>query len=259
MELKLNNISCGYGKKTVIKDLNCCFNQREAVAILGSNGIGKSTLMKNLLRQYSLLNGSITIDNKDINTVPYREMAKYIAYVPQNKECHYNYSVVDLVMMGRAAYLSAFTAPGDDEYEMAMDVLDAIEMKDYAQRNYSMLSGGEQQMVLIARAMIQNTAFILMDEPTANLDFYNQKILLRTINKLKDDGKGIVMISHSPEHAVLCCEKTLLIKRDGGYFYGNTEEILTEENLRAVYGTEIVLLRNDSNSDMKHIAFSLGL
>ena len=252
MELVLQDLICGYDKKIILENLNCTFRTGEAVAILGSNGIGKTSVMKALLRQRTLLGGKVLVDNKDVALLTLRKLAEYISYVPQTKDCNYIYSVIEVVMMGRAGYLSVFSAPGEKEYEKAMEVLRMIGMENYADRSYNMLSGGEQQMILIARAIVQDSKFILMDEPASNLDYSNQKVLLETIIKLKKQDKGIVFITHSPEHAFLSCEKVLLIQPGGGYMYGKTDELLDKSTLCDTYQTTMQIIEQ-KKSDGKII------
>ena len=256
MELVVDNISCGYNEHIVVNNLYCSFNQGEATAILGSNGVGKTTLIKAILRQNTLLSGKVRVNGDDVSNLNLKTLAKYIAYVPQTKDCRYNYRVIDVVMMGLSSSLSVFSAPGKVEYERAMEVLQTINMEEYADRNYSCLSGGEQQMVLLARAIVQNSQFILMDEPASNLDYYNQKILLKTIISLKNRNKGIVFITHSPEHAFLCCEKVLMIKSDGSYVFGKTEDVLNCANMTEVYNTKVLVLEQEIDNKL-HKACSI--
>lgn len=250
MDLVIDDISCGYNEHKVIQNLSCIFHQGEATAILGSNGVGKSTLIKAILRQNTLLSGNVIVNGDNLGDVSLQKLASYIAYVPQTKDCRYNFSVIDVVMMGASSRISVFSAPGIDEYNQAMEVLKLLDMEEYAERNYSLLSGGEQQMVLIARAIVQNSQFILMDEPASNLDYYNQKILLNTIMSLKEKNIGIIFITHAPEHAFLCCENVLMLKQDGSYIFGRTDDILITENVSEIYKTKVLVINQEI--DNKH-------
>lgn len=247
MELKLKNLSCSYNSNFIIKNLNCKFNTGEAVALLGANGVGKTTLLKAILRHASSIGGYVCADEEDLFNVNLKKMSELIAYVPQTNVCNYNYTVLEVVMMGLAASLSFFAAPGKNEEEKSINVLHMLNMENYKDRQYNALSGGEQQMVLIARAIVQNSQFILMDEPASNLDYMNQKILIKTIIELKKRGKGIFFITHNPEHALLCCEKVLILMPKGKYVYGDTGEVLTTENLCEAYKTEMQLLEVKDN------------
>ncbi len=259
MELVLQDLVCGYEKNILFKNLNCTFRTGEAVAVLGANGIGKSSVMKAILRRQTLLGGRVLIDQKNMADFTLRQLAEYVSYVPQTKDCNYNFSVAEVIMMGRAAYLSVFSSPGAKEYDKALEILNILGMEKYAERNYNMLSGGEQQMVLIARAMIQDSKFILMDEPASNLDYLNQKVLLKTIMELKKQDKGIILITHSPEHALLVCEKVFVIESNGKYIYGDTNELLSTEMLCKTYNTTMRIITEISEDGKRNKACCLEI
>ena len=259
MELSLNHVSCGYRDHIVVEDMTCSFEMGKSTAIIGPNGIGKTTIMKAILRQNTLLSGTILVDHKDIMTLPLKQFSEYISYVPQNKNTHYNYSVIEVIMMGRSAYLPLFASPGEREYQRSMEVLDMLGMPEYENAKYSTLSGGEQQMVLIARALVQDSKFVLLDEPASNLDYCNQKKLLNTIIKLKEQGIGVVSITHSLEHAFLCSDKVLVINPDRSYQYGNTGDILTTENMKVAFNTDFILFEDVFEDGRKKRMFSLDI
>lgn len=247
LEIKLENLSCGYRGRTVFRHLDCTFRQGEAVCVLGANGVGKTTLFKTLLRQLPPQDGRILVDGTPLDRMTLKDLARVMAYVPQVRDSACQFSVLEMVTMGRSAYLPVFGAPGIRERERALETLAFLGMEDFAPRSYALLSGGEQQMVLLARAMVQDARFILLDEPASNLDFCNQKIMLEALLRLKT-RTGILMISHMPEHAFACCDKVLLLNGDGSYLFGDTDRVITEERLDQAFRTEMVLAeKQDEN------------
>lgn len=239
MIIRFNDVSCGYKNRCVISNLSFAFRTGEATCILGANGIGKTTIFKSLLGYLPLLEGTIYVDNKDLRDMSVKQRASIMAYVPQAKSYSYQFTVKDIVLMGRALYIPKFQAPGDEDYRIVNETLEKVGIAEYANRYYSELSGGEQQMVLLARAIAQGSKYVLLDEPASNLDYMNQRKLLNLIIDLISSGIGILMVSHSPEHAFLCCKNTLMIDTMGGYIYGQTQNIVTAANLTKTYGVGI--------------------
>ena len=253
MIIKINNLSCGYKENILINKLNCIINSGESTCVLGANGIGKTTFFKTVLGFLSPIEGNVEINNRDINQIPLKELAKYISYVPQIKKSSYDYSVLDVVLMGRAPYIKPFASPKEKDYEIAYNALNLLEIEHLSKKNYSHLSGGEQQVVLIARAISQKARFILLDEPASNLDFYNKKKLIDTINLLKKQGAGILMVSHSPMDAFECCEKTILLLGKGEYIYGDTNKVINSKNLSKVYSVKLIVDEIKSNNKSKKV------
>lgn len=251
MIIKFDNVSCGYGNNIVVSNLNFELASGEATCILGANGIGKTTIFKSLMGQLQLLYGDILIDNKSIKNVMWKDRAKLLSYVPQTKNYSYQFTVKDIILMGRAPYIPTFKTPAEEDYKVVSEVIEKLELSDYSNRFYSELSGGEQQIILLARAMAQKAEFILLDEPASNLDYKNQMKLLDVIKMLTAEGRGVLMVSHSPEHAFRCCENSLLIDRDKKYLYGQTEKVVTTENLTHVYGVNLnVGIKRANGKDM---------
>jgi len=239
MILELKNVTCGYNKHEVVSGLSFSLSDGKALCILGPNGIGKTTIFKTILGLIRPISGEVIINGKEVNQYTDNSRAKLIAYVPQARNYSYQFSVKDVVMMGRASYIARFSSPNKTDICAVEQALDRLGIADYSGRKYSELSGGEQQIVLVARAIAQEAKFILLDEPTSNLDFYNQKKLLDIINLLTNEGVGILMVSHNPEHAFICCDDTLMISKDGSYVFGKTNDIVNGANLSKTYGIDI--------------------
>ena len=239
MELTLKHVTCGYGTTPILKDVSLTLRQGEIVCILGPNGIGKTTVFRSVLGFLKLLEGEVLLDGVPRDRIRARDFAKCVGYVPQSHEPPFPYSVPDVVVMGRAAHLRPFEAPGLEEYRIVDQVLNMLEISYLREKTYTQISGGERQMVLIARALAQNSGLLVMDEPTANLDFGNQIHVLQSIKKLTASGLGVLMTTHNPDHAFLCCDRVILLTKDKQVLEGTVDEIVTEENLRKAYGVEV--------------------
>ncbi len=244
MKLEINNAVCGYGSKTIVNDFSTTVSSGEILCLLGPNGVGKTTLFKSILGFLRLQGGTILVDGQNVKTLSKQAFAKVLGYVPQAHVPPFPFTVRDVVVMGRTAYLGAFGAPGRHDFEVAESCLDSLGVLFLADRVYTELSGGERQMVLIARALTQKPSFIMMDEPTSNLDFGNQVRVLRHITKLAQNGLGIIMTTHFPDHAFQCHCKVALMQRDDIFIFGSAEEVITEKNLHDAYGIEVKVMDN---------------
>lgn len=242
MEIRLVDLFCGYISTDVIGPVNLSFKTNEICCILGRNGIGKTTLFKTIMGFIPAKQGSVLFDEKKITNVKLKELAKYISYVPQAKNFAYQYSVLETVLMGRACHIKEYETPSSKDYEVALAMLNKLCIGHLTNKLYSELSGGEQQIVLIARALAQEARFIVMDEPTSNLDYENQKKVLDVLKRLSNNGIGIIMSSHSPEHAFYCGTTAVLITRDKKIICGENEQVINSENLKKVYGVDIEII-----------------
>jgi len=246
MLLKIESLRGGYGDIDVVKDISCAADKGEIVCLVGPNGCGKTTLFRLILDLIPATSGSIQIDSKCTKELSTRELASLIAYVPQHHAPIFSYTSLDIVIMGRASHFSAFDAPKSIDRDAAFDALEKLNIVHLANRKYTSLSGGERQMVLISRALCQAAKVIVMDEPGANLDYANQQLLMDVITDLAAKGYCIIMSTHSPEHPISIGHKTLLMKQGDMVAFGKSSDVITAENLRAVYGIEMdVVTVND--------------
>ena len=239
MELTVRNAACGYGAVPVLQNVSLTLRQWEIVCILGPNGIGKTTVFRSVLGFLKLLAGDIELDGVPRERIGAKEFSRSVGYVPQGHEPPFPFTVPDVVVMGRAAHLKSFEAPGVREYRIADRVLEMLGISYLREKTYTQISGGERQMVLIARALAQNPKLLVMDEPTANLDFGNQIHVLECIKGLSGSGLGVLMTTHNPDHAFLCCDRVILLTKDREIMEGTVDEIVTEENLRRAYGVDV--------------------
>lgn len=242
MKLELLDVSCGYGQKNILSNITFSIENGKVLCILGPNGVGKSTLFKTILGFLKLQHGSILLDGESILNWSRRRLAKSIAYVPQAQAQPSAFSVLEVVTMGRAAHLRSFESPAKKDFEIAESSLERLEILFLKNRIFSELSGGERQMVLIARALTQQPQVLVMDEPTSNLDFGNQVRVLKQIKRLAQSGLCIVMTSHFPDQAYLCSAKVVLLQKDKSYQIGSFDEVVTEENLRKAYEIDVKII-----------------
>lgn len=241
MIFSVNNASFSYKKgKTVFESVSFYVNSGEIVALLGANGCGKTTLIKCLMGYYKLDTGEVLLDGEDTSKMPDKRLWSKIAYVPQAKTTQSSLDVENMIMLGCAGRIGVFSSPGKHERELASKIADRLGIKYLFGKKCSELSGGELQMVLIARALAAEPRLLILDEPESNLDFRNQLIVLDTISSLGKDGIACIMSTHYPEHALSHADKSLLFTPDGAVF-GNTGETVTEENIRCAFGVEAVI------------------
>lgn len=239
MILEVKNAVCGYGTKKVVENISLSVETGEILCLLGPNGVGKTTFFKSILGLLNLLGGEILIDGENVLKLPKKEIAKLIGYVPQAHTPPFPFSVLDVVVMGRTAHMGMFASPSLKDIKIAEEALETLGISFLKDRIYTEISGGERQMVLIARALTQQPKILIMDEPTSNLDFGNQIRVLEQINNLSKKGMGIIMTSHFPNHVFLCSTKVALMQRDNVFAVGSVEDVVTEENLKSAYGIRV--------------------
>lgn len=241
--IKLENITCGYGKKAILSDINLTIEKAELTCLIGKNGVGKTTLFKTILGILPELEGHITFDGKLTNTLSALEQAKFISYVPQAHGTPFSFSVLDVILMGQFAHNSGFFAkPSKKSMEVAMDCIQILGIEKLTNKNFSHISGGEKQMVLIARAMAQQPQFIAMDEPTSNLDLGNQMRVLKVAQTLKERGYGVIMNTHSPEQALQFGDKVIMLSSKSAPRMGIPSDIIQSETISELYNTPVELV-----------------
>ena len=239
MELIVESLRFGYDEnRTVLNDISFTCSGAQVLCILGSNGTGKSTLLKCITGE-ERCEGSILIDGRPLSDYNARELAKKIAYIPQMTVPTFPFRVLDVVLMGRTAHLKYFSSPDQDDEALAMDNLRFLGIDHLSEKAYTDISGGERQLVMIAAALTQQPELMILDEPTAHLDFGNAHRFLELVFRLKERGMGVLMTTHFPDHA-LFLEGSTIVLRDGYVWrQGMADEVITEENMTGLYGLEV--------------------
>lgn len=239
MTLKCSALAYGYGRHKVGSGVSLAVAPGEVVCLLGPNGGGKTTLFKTLLGLLPAQGGSIWLDNDNLTDMSRAAVARRLAYVPQAAGGYFPFSVREVVLMGRAAYLRAFAGPTPEDRQHAESAIARVGIAHLAEAEFTRISGGERQLVLLARALAQAAPIIVLDEPTANLDFGNQVRLLAEIRRLAGDGVGILWATHAPDHALACADRVALVARGGLVNYGATAEVVDAATLSDLYGVAI--------------------
>lgn len=251
--LEIHQLHCGYGRRSVLEAVSFRVAPGELLCLLGPNGIGKTTLFKTVLGFLPALGGEVRIAGENIATWPRQRLARHIAYVPQAHTPPFPFAVADVVAMGRVAHLGAFAAPGPQDLKIAREALCRLAIEHLAAAPYTEISGGERQLVLIARALAQQARVLIMDEPTANLDYGNQlKVMAHIRQIVAEQQLGVILTTHHPNHALLYATHALVLDRRHRYAIGRPAEVIDEDYLRHTYGVEAeihtVVRRNGSAS-----------
>lgn len=239
--LEVDSVTFGYEGADIFYNLSFELEPGEVFCLVGPNGCGKTTLLDCLLGINKIRGGAITLEGSDISGFKPRDIARKIAYVPQAHEKTFPYTVKEIVLMGRAVYTGFFSSPSVQDTKIVEEALEIVGIADFVDRPYTRLSGGEGQLVMIARALAQKSSIIIMDEPTAHLDFKHELTVLETIVRLvKDTGVSIIMATHFPNHAFyfennLVRTRVAMMSRRSFSKVGKPSEVLTEENLKELY------------------------
>jgi iron complex transport system ATP-binding protein len=246
MSLSGRDLTIGYSDRVVGRALNVALEQGEVLALLGPNGGGKTTLLKTLLGILRPQAGEVAIGARSLAAISIRERARLIAYVPQVHTPTFAFTVETVVLMGRTAHGNLFSRPSANDRRVAAQVLERFGIAALAQRPYTMISGGERQLVLLARALAQEPQFVVLDEPTASLDFGNQGKVMREIRALAAAGHGVLFTTHDPNHALRAADRAYLLRDGRRIAEGTVASVLTREQLEALYRAPVETLTDPS-------------
>ena len=243
MMFKVEHGSFTYPKTSheVLHDVSFSADTGELIAILGPNGAGKTTLLRCAMGFLKWNSGSSTLDGKPISSLSYKDLWTAMSYVPQARSTVSAYTVEEMVLLGRSSLLSVFSSPSLKDIERAEQTLGDLGILSLKERQCSKLSGGELQMVLIARALAKDPKVLILDEPESNLDFRNQLMVLETLTKLKQKGITIIFNTHYPAHAMQRADKALLLNKDGTSIFGPADTVITEANLKQSFQVDAVI------------------
>ena len=244
--LAARELAFGFPSRCVGRGVSFTLAPGESLAVLGGNGAGKTTLLRTLLGLLPPLAGDVAIDGVSLASLPANARAMQIAYVPQQDTPSYAFTVREAVLMGRAARLGAFGAPRSRDYAAAADALAALGVEALGERAITEISGGERQLVMIARALAQEASILVLDEPTASLDFGNRLRVLRELDRLRTRGMTILFSTHEPDQALAHADRALLLCGGRQLVLDAVERALTAENIERLYGTPVRLTRIDA-------------
>lgn len=244
MILEARGLTIGYGDQVVGRGLDVSMAEGEVLALLGPNGGGKTTLLKTLLGLIAPLAGEVLLNGKSLGRLTLRERARLMAYVPQVHAGTFAFTVGEVVLMGRSASSSLFSPPSTRDRKIAAAATARLGITHLAGRPYTLISGGERQLALIARALAQEPRLVLLDEPTASLDFGNQGRVMREIRTLATSGLAVIFSTHDPNHALRHADRAMLIRDGACLSIGTCSETLTSESLRALYRSKIVTVED---------------
>jgi iron complex transport system ATP-binding protein len=244
--LAARELAFGFASRRVGADVDFTLAPGESLAILGGNGAGKTTLLRTLLGLLPPLAGNVEIDGVPISSFGAAARAAWIAYVPQQHSPGYAFSVAEAVLMGRASHVGTFARPGRDDHQAVRDALVALRIESLAPRKVTEISGGERQLVMIARALAQQASILLLDEPTANLDFGNRVRVLRELDRLRARGMTILFATHEPDQALAHADRALLLADGRPLVLDSVQRALTAENIERLYGTPVRLFHLDA-------------
>jgi len=248
VRLEAHDLAFGYRSHPVGRGVSLALDAGEVLCLLGPNGSGKTTLFKTLLGLLPAQGGEVLLDGAALASRSRDEVARMVSYVPQAHAAFFPFSVREVVLMGRTAHLGVFATPSRHDQSVALAALERMGLTHLAESVYTRISGGERQLTLIARALAQEARLVVMDEPTANLDFGNQVRVLERVRELAHSGIGVLLSTHDPDHAFLCASRVVLLRAGGVLGMGAPEAFVTEDSLRALYGVTVRITEVDEGA-----------
>ena len=245
--LSVRNLSFAYKVHPVLEQISFQAEEGSLMAVLGANGAGKSTLFKCILGLLKTEKGTVFLNGRDVKEMSRKEIAKTAAYIPQAESPVFNYNVFDSVLMGTTGSLSPLRSPGKEQIQAAEEAIAFMGIEELKERGINEISGGERQLVLLARAMAQKAKILIMDEPTANLDYGNQQHVMSHVRMMAETGYTVLLSTHNPEHALQYATDVLAIKDRKVAAVGKADELLDEELIERLYGLKVKITEAEVN------------
>ena len=243
MSLDVQNLHFSYGGHEVLKGVSFCAEYGEMLSVLGPNGVGKSTLFRCMLGSVKPNKGTVLVDGEFVQTMSAEALSRRVAYIPQAHHPVFNFSVMDMVLMGTTSRMGRFAQPGKIQENQALSALERMGILHLKDRGCANISGGERQLVLIARAIAQQAKILVMDEPTANLDFVNKIRVMKTVRNLTEDGYTVIQSTHDPDQADFYSHKILALWDGKVLAWGTPEDTISDGLISALYGVDVTVCR----------------
>lgn len=241
--MEIKDVSFSYdGVNNVFENVSFSIEKGDVLSILGPNGTGKTTLIKCLNGLLKLRSGDILLNGSSIHSIGVKEKSRRIGYIPQAHHPAFPFRVLDVVLMGREPYMDLFSSPSRNDVEKAESALDSIGISHLSDKPYTDISGGERQLVFIARVLAQEPEVLILDEPTSHLDFGNQLRTLAIVKKLAKSGLSVIMSTHTPDHAFISSNKAAIMKDRIMICSGLPDDVITEGNMKSAYGVPVKIL-----------------
>lgn len=242
-------------EKILFRDLNFMINEGKVLAVLGPNGVGKTTLLKCITLLLKWKAGRTIIDGHACTPKSEKSMWRKMGYVPQNSNLKFSYSVMDIVLMGRSAHIGIFATPSKKDRQIALIAMDRVGIIHLKDKHCFEISGGERQLVLIARALAAEPQILILDEPESHLDFRNQLLILSVLDKVvREENLTCIINTHYPDHALRIADKTLILGTETKYLFGDTKDVITEETLENYFKVKVKIIPyNDGHSKLRTI------
>ena len=253
MNIETRDVSITLSHKEIVKNASLKVQEKEFVGLLGPNGSGKNTLLKSIYRVLKPSNGVILIDGEDVKTMSYRDTARRMGVVSQFNNLSFDFTVEEMVLMGRAPHKKAFDRDTEEDYRIAEDALRRVDMLDFRDRSFLTLSGGERQRIILARALAQQVEIMILDEPTNHLDI---KYQIQIMDVVKSLGVGVLAALHDLNLTLMYCTYVYVLKDGRIVAEGPTEQIITEKLINDVYEVECSVARNPKSGKLNVTFFS---
>ena len=250
MNLETKDLKVSLNKNEILKGIDIELGNKEFIGIIGPNGSGKSTLLKCLYRNLSPSSGSIFIDNIEIGKISTRESAKKIGVLAQHNHHSFDFTVLDMVLMGRSPYKKLMDRDTKEDYDIVYEAIDKVNIRHLANRSFNSLSGGEQQRVILARALAQKTKCLILDEPTNHLDIKYQLQLMEIVKNL---GIEVIAAIHDLNIAAMYCDKIYVLKGGEIVAYGTPKDVLTKEFIKEVYDVDAKVIKDEDDDSINII------
>ncbi len=253
MNIKTEGVKLSIGNNNILKGIDINVENKEFVGIIGPNGSGKSTLLKCIYRNLKPSSGVIMLGDEDLSTIPIKESAKKLAVLSQHNYYDFDFKVYDIVLMGRSPHKNIMERDSKEDFEIVDDALEKVGMIDFKERSFNTLSGGEQQRIILARALAQQTDCLVLDEPTNHLDIKHQLQLMSIVKGLNIE---VIAAIHDLNIALMYCDKIYVLKDGKIIAYGTPSEVMTKELIKEVYEVDAII-NKDENGKLVSISYNI--